>query len=181
MNKEIIEVLVAGLICGLVISFPSFQNYREIILISIASLFFHALSHKLAARKINLVTRFRLWIDGTILSAGLTSLLNIFTPLKILCFEQLEIARYRFKLGRRKLTYEEVGSISTAGPAANLLLAILFWIFPTPHSSLITSVNCWLAIFTLLPIGPLDGARIFYWKKWVWLLFLVSSILLYAV
>jgi Zn-dependent protease len=183
MNKvEAFEVLIAGLICGLVISFPSFENYREIVLISVVSLFLHTLSHKFVAKRINLIANFKLWVRGTISSVGLTLLLSIFAPLKILCFEGLEIAKYRFKVGKRKLTYEEVGIISLAGPTVNLLLAILLWIFQTPLSPLIVSVNCWLALFTILPIEPLDGSRIFYWKKWVWLLFLILSIfLLYAI
>jgi Zn-dependent protease len=39
-------------------------------------------------------------------------------------------------------------------------------------------VNTWLAIFNLIPLGPLDGAKIFNWDKSVWVAALVVAVVL---
>ncbi len=68
--------------------------------------------------------------------------------------------------------------VSAAGPAANLLIALIFGLairfFPLPASflavfSIIVALNLILAIFNLIPVPPLDGSHIlfaFLPEKW---------------
>lgn len=82
--------------------------------------------------------------------------------------------------------------IALAGPATNLLLAILLSfvvrILPTPHTldaifySLVR-LNIGLALFNLLPVPPLDGSKIFLrsplfgsQNSYLWLLLLILPI-----
>ena len=56
--------------------------------------------------------------------------------------------------------------VSLAGPATNLLLAIVAALLirlmgPNPIFSMILTYNILLAIFNLLPIPPLDGSKVF--------------------
>ncbi len=78
------------------------------------------------------------------------------------------------------LTREQVGKIGLAGPLTNLLLAIGFFFLalwaPGLRELALTgvSVNAFLGAFNLVPIGMLDGAKVYAWNKTVWLASFVS-------
>lgn len=73
------------------------------------------------------------------------------------------------------MTDEINGKISVAGPVVNILLALIFlliatWVYPsvlTSETSLLIfvvcalghTINSYLAVFNLLPIGNLDGSK----------------------
>ncbi|MBI2446140.1 hypothetical protein HYV43_07165 [Candidatus Micrarchaeota archaeon] len=80
------------------------------------------------------------------------------------------------------VTREQNGKISLAGPLMNLALAIGFgalavWA-PGLRELALTgvSVNAFLGAFNLVPIGMLDGAKVWAWNKTVWLASFVSMI-----
>ncbi|MEK6839332.1 MAG: hypothetical protein AABX72_00150 [Nanoarchaeota archaeon] len=64
------------------------------------------------------------------------------------------------------------GRISLAGPATNIVLAILFWFlsFILPEALALFSsygfmINSWLGLFNMLPFWQFDGAKVFAWNK----------------
>ena len=69
--------------------------------------------------------------------------------------------------------HEQSGRISLAGPAANFILALLFFIlyFLLPAgmfreaAGIGTIINSSLALFNLIPLGFFDGAKIIAWNK----------------
>jgi Zn-dependent protease len=69
---------------------------------------------------------------------------------------------------------DEIGKISISGPAVNIvlstvMLAIAF--VPSPYSGMFllgAFFNAWIALFNLIPMGILDGYKIFSWDKKVW-------------
>ena len=76
------------------------------------------------------------------------------------------------------------GKIASAGPLVNILLALFFGflaragislvlpLYDTQGIDLISSsyqINAWLALFNLLPLGILDGAKVLAWNRKVWL------------
>lgn len=77
---------------------------------------------------------------------------------------------------------EENGIISVAGPATNLSIAVLFAVLSTVAGvgggllAWIAYINAALGFFNLLPIGPLDGKKIFQWNVGLWVLLLVVSL-----
>lgn len=78
---------------------------------------------------------------------------------------------------------KENGIISAAGPATNIILAILFLIpsfFFSGTWTLIltmgTLINSWLAVFNLIPIPPLDGRKVWQWDKKIYILMMSLSI-----
>jgi len=68
-------------------------------------------------------------------------------------------------------TRREQGIIALAGPGANLFLSGLFSLLGELGryvASIGLSVNLWLASFNLIPLGFLDGLKVFRWSKLAW-------------
>lgn len=68
--------------------------------------------------------------------------------------------------------------ISAAGPATNILLAVLFMFIPGFIGDYGLRINSWLALFNLIPFGGLDGESILKNDKLLFGLMLVVSIFL---
>lgn len=74
------------------------------------------------------------------------------------------------------ISKEENGKISLAGPLINVCIAALFvpflfsgYGFLRDLGSLGVPINVFLGLFNLLPLGPLDGAKVFRWDLRIWL------------
>jgi Zn-dependent protease len=78
---------------------------------------------------------------------------------------------------RGYLTPRQGGLIALAGPATNLVLALIFlagsFVLP-PRADLLGirlvdicrigySINAWLGLFNMIPAGPFDGAKVLAW------------------
>ena len=85
-------------------------------------------------------------------------------------------------------TREEMGKVSLAGPATNILLSVILFglALPSPNSYqyilfLAAFLNGFMALFNLIPVGILDGFKIFSWDKKVWGLAFAVSVAVMAV
>jgi len=79
------------------------------------------------------------------------------------------------------LTRRENGMISLVGPLTNVALAFVFLLsspfllllLPGLAGQLLVSqgvfINLWLALFNMLPFGPLDGKKVMAWNPGTWL------------
>ncbi|MCD1296278.1 site-2 protease family protein [Methanocella sp. CWC-04] len=82
---------------------------------------------------------------------------------------------------------KEEGRIAMAGPITNIILALLFFVLL--KGELLTSmlmvqaafygmyINLFLAAFNMIPVDPLDGAKVFRSNPLVWVIIAVPSIL----
>lgn len=84
---------------------------------------------------------------------------------------------------RGRITARENGLIALAGPAVNLLLAVLFLAVATLGVGTVSSiarlgvvVNLLLAGFNMLPVGPLDGRTILSWNRVAYLAAALTTI-----
>lgn len=133
-----------------------------------ASFFIHEMAHKITAQKRGLWSEFRLTTWGAVLT-----LASVILPFKLISPGAVMIS------GPAKL--DEVGKLSIAGPATNMVLSAAFlgasfmfvqyWQFPWWWLFLsLAMFNAIIAIFNLIPFGILDGYKIYHWNKRVWAL-----------
>ena len=140
----------------------------------VTAFFFHELSHKFMAQKHKLWAEYRMFPQGL----SLALFLGVFTP-----FVFAAPGAVMFRGGSR---IYETGQIAMAGPLANIIVSTitlpiyLFVVFETSIFGQIIGficlINAFLAVFNLLPFGPLDGVKIIRWNATVWIILLIVSI-----
>lgn len=186
---EIIHILISILVLTVAFSFwisrgLLFNQDLNLIIRSIpyaftgvlTAFFFHELSHKFMAQKFGLWAEYRLFPLGLLLALAI----SIFTG-----YVFAAPGAVMFMGGAR---YHETGRIAMAGPLANIIVAsvtlpLYFAMFETqfgPIIGFIGLINAILAVFNLLPFGPLDGVKIIRWNATVWISLLIIAIALLA-
>ncbi len=134
----------------------------------------HELGHKFVSMHYGYWAEFKLWPQGLLL-ALITSFFGIVfaAPGAVYTY-----ANY--------MNDEINGKISVAGPVVNIILALIFLLiassiytqaFHSPDLVLLFnicavgfSVNSYLAVFNLIPIGNLDGSKVLNWNAGIWVL-----------
>jgi Zn-dependent protease len=186
---EIRDIIIAWLALGVAFSFAlagggfnlfasSFSVGDALYLVGISlvtvgtGFVFHELSHKFVAQRYGYWAEFRMWPMGLVL-ALVTSLIGfIFAAPGATYISGTNISR------------GENGRISVAGPLTNVAIAVLFSPFLLLNSNDLlfavgfigVRINVFLALFNMLPIGPLDGSKVFRWSRLVWVLVFVPLV-----
>jgi len=136
----------------------------------------HELAHKYSAIYLGAKASFVMWKNSLLLSIGFAAIVGF-----------VFVAPGAVYIFGKRLSVKEDGLTSLAGPATNIILAILFilvyFILGSPKTGIIAPilgfgiiVNFWIAFFNLLPIGPLDGKKIFIWNPFIWTICTIISI-----
>jgi Zn-dependent protease len=153
---------------------PVFFNLTELVvslpiaLIAVGTGFvFHELAHRQVARHFGFHSEFRAWYPGLVFALLLA----------IVSFGKFIFAApgatYFFA---HNVTRKQNGIISIAGPAINICLGIILLILSAiAIGNIMTTIlvyaamiNFWFALFNLLPIYPLDGAKVLAWNPLIW-------------
>jgi len=182
-NDLIISWLTLSLAFSLIIS----ENFLELMslaeavpiaLIAVGTGFvFHEMAHRQAARHYGFHAEYRAWREGLIFAV---------------LFAFISGGKFTFAapgatyIFAQNISAEKNGKISVAGPAINVLLgfALLFASLAIANEFIKMAlfyagyINFWFAFFNLLPIGPLDGTKVFMWNKGVWIAMLAVSALM---
>ena len=123
----------------------------------------HEMAHKFVGQKFGYWSEFRMYPTGLLLAFFLA----IFTGFVFAAPGAVQI--YGMP------TREESGKMALAGPLTNLIIALIFLVITFGSTFrigelffFIAYINIFLAFFNLLPFGPMDGLKIFSWKKEVW-------------
>ncbi len=131
----------------------------------------HELCHKVAAHRFRVQAEFR--------SNGMMLVVSVFLALVGFLFAAPGAVYMSGSVTRR-----ENGIISAAGPASNMILALLFLPLAllSDRSSIAgtigafgTLINAILGAFNLIPFLGLDGAKILAWSKGVYFSLLVAA------
>jgi len=158
--------------------------YSNLVILGVLALMFvsvfllHEIAHKLVAQYYGLWAEFRLFLLGALLT-----LLSVVSPIKFISPGAVMIAG--------NASREVVGKTAVAGPLTNIVLSLVSFALASLFGELLRSpfffvamlsaaFNAWIALVNLIPIGILDGWKIFEWNKVVWGVAFVLSIALTA-
>ncbi|HYC11861.1 MAG TPA: AN1-type zinc finger domain-containing protein [Nitrososphaerales archaeon] len=174
---EVRDIAVAYLSLGLAFSIvlvrngvlssftlPGIAEVAAIALIAVGPGFvLHELSHKFAARRYGHWAEFRMWPLGLLL-ALVTSLIGF-----------IFAAPGATYISGINITKEENGRISLAGPLTNVAVALVFvplFLFTGGFLQTLgffgVYINLFLALFNMIPVLPLDGAKVLSWSVVRW-------------
>lgn len=130
----------------------------------------HELAHKFVAMKFGYYASYQIWPMGLLLALVFSLFNFIFAALGAV------------QIYGRGLNKAEQGVISLAGPTFNIVLAVIFLVLsiptPEPYSRLFgfgAQLNSLIALFNCIPFSILDGRKILYWDKLMWILAVSAS------
>jgi Zn-dependent protease len=172
-------LLEGGTVAGLFAPVPLFY-----VLLAVASaltgFIAHEMAHKLIARRLGYWAEFRMWPTGLLFSIITSELGFLFAAPGATVVDGMDP-------GDR----QGWGQTGLAGPVSNLLFAAGFYAasLVTFGMDALTSgallflamINTLFATFNLLPIGPLDGAKVLRWGRGRWVIAFAVSAAFFAV
>lgn len=143
--------------------------------IFISAFLLHELAHKFTAMRMGYWAEFRINALGLLIT-----LISFLSPVKIVAPGAVVVTAPYYGRG--------FGWIALAGPLTNILQALAFLIIwmstGDPMIALLSeagvSINAVLALFNLLPVGSLDGAKILRWSLKAWMASISAAGLLLA-
>ena len=183
LRDLVISALALALAFGIGLSggFRAFQQPAILVLVIGMALVavslgfvFHELGHRLIARRFGYFAEYAMWPMGLMVALGFSLFGFVFAaPGAVMIYPRATV------LGTASLSRQKIGLISLAGPATNIGLAVVFlvldFIQPALLFTLGARINTWLALFNLIPFGPLDGAKILKWNKGIWLISIAGA------
>ena len=199
--REIRASLIVVLVLAFAISFNKWGPGKEIdltiglsnlaaaVIIVAISFLARLYFQKIVALGADFQAEFKLWTFGLLITLLLVFLTNgkfwFIIPGGIIIHY---MAGHRLGWVRYGLNYFGVGVVSLAGPIANIILAMIFrTLFEFTNIPLMKTaflLNIIWALWTMLPIPPSDGSRMFFGSRPVYMFGLAvvvsSAILLYS-
>jgi len=188
--KELRDIAISAIALAFIFVYQGFDDIAAtaallpigLILVS-TSFVLHELGHRALARKYDFHAEYRMWPRGIAFALLLALATNgsfaFAAPGAVVIMPRADL------WGRfRQMSMKTYGIISAVGPMVNIVLCGVFLasalFFQVPVFMLGASINAWLAIFNLLPFGPLDGTKVFMWDKRIWIALIAVAVALFA-
>lgn len=179
--KEFRDLVISALVLALAFGIALSGGFRAFLQPAILAVYigmavvavslgfvFHELGHRLVARRFGYFAEYVMWPTGLMVALGFSLFGFIFAaPGAVMIYPR------GTAWGMTTSSNQKVGLIALTGPVTNIGLGVVFLALDAIQPALLFTlgalVNTWLALFNLIPFGPLDGAKIFRWNKGIWL------------
>jgi hypothetical protein len=180
--SELRNVIVTILVLAFIIAFREFNliNIVSSLIIVSLSILIHLLAQRITGLSIGYLTEYKIWSFGLLFAIIVAFVSNgvvwLLIPGGIIIHH---LAGHRIGFARYGLNYLGIGMIALWGSVASIFLAIFFKIvyavFPLAilHKAMIFNIA--LAVYTMLPIPPLNGSRLFFGSRMIYI-FSIASI-----
>jgi Zn-dependent protease len=172
-----VTVITAAFTIVLMGSTPWYFAFGVAATVSLTGFLLHELGHKFMAQRYGAWAEYRMYPTGLFM-ALLFSFLGFLFAAPGAVYIQGRISK------------KQNGLISLAGPATNILFGtsfIILWLaFPSEGMwsaafNWIGFLSLFLAGFNLIPLGPLDGKKVFSWSPTAWALALIVTVVFGAI
>ncbi len=141
-------------------------------IVSVTGFLLHELAHKFIAQRFGAWAEFRMYPMGLFMALLFSFMGFLFAAPGAVYIQ-----------GR--ITRKQNGMISLAGPSTNIAFGAIFialWLLIPDMGIwssaliLIGTLTMFLAVFNLLPFGPLDGRKVWNWNHTYWALAMVIAV-----
>ncbi|MBR9682421.1 MAG: hypothetical protein GOV02_01985 [Candidatus Aenigmarchaeota archaeon] len=170
-QREIKELLISTL--ALAVMFSRFNIDVFPITLFVVVLVFASheiLGHKLFAQHYGFDAEYRMWSSGIILGL-LMALMGgfVFAAPGAVMISPIS-KKFAFTVG--KMTKQQYGLIAASGAMVNIVIGLTMigalYYYPLEILALTARVSFFLALFNMIPFGPLDGEKVMKWSWKVW-------------
>jgi len=189
-SREIIHIVVSLVVLTIAFTYPELvPELMAIVAFGVGTGFIlHELAHKFTAQRYGYVADYEASPTGLILALGLSFITGggfVFAaPGAVMIRGKKAMYGYSDNVQMEK----EFAYISVSGAVVNLLLAIMFLVvslfITEPLASKVlwwsAFINVFLAGFNMLPLGPLDGAKVWRYNPLLWGLVGIPAIILFV-
>ena len=186
-SKEIKGLVLTTIVLAFIFSFRNWgtetfdigfgiANFILAIIIVGIAIYVHEMAHRMIALRFGYRIEYKTWIFGLIGGLLLTFLTNgnilFIAPGTMLVYH---LGVHRLGQPYYALNYRAMGWIGMAGPLANVFLALiakalLFLPIGSGFLEEFMRINLWIAIFSMIPIPPFNGAKTFFGSRYIYIL-----------
>ncbi len=153
------------------------QNFILTLLIVTAAMTIHEITHRVVALWLGYRSQYKAWMLGLVIGLVVAFISNGYWP--FIAPGALIITHMKtHRLGKfwYDLNYKDLSWIAMSGSIALVLVAILmksmYLATGLEFFQKAVSINIWIALFHMLPIPPVNGSRVFFGTRFIYVFLL---------